>query len=58
MSFFGFDPALPKGASSSSKPKGIFDHTNPFDEVSKAQKLRAFHDVGDDAYVAIPTGPQ
>ena len=55
MSFFGFDSSLPKDSNTSSRPKGIFEHTNPFDEVSKAQKLRAFHDVEDDAYVILPS---
>ena len=53
MSFFGFDPTGPKDGGRASKSKGIFDHANPFDEVSKAQKLRAFHDVEDDVYVPI-----
>ena len=48
MSFFGFDPNLPKESSSRGEGKGIFEYTNPFAEVSKARKLQAFQDVEDE----------
>ena len=52
MSFFGFDTTLPKGDGGKSGGKGIFEHTNPFTEVSNARKLQAFQDVEDDRYVS------
>jgi hypothetical protein len=51
MSSFGFDATSPKAGASSSGGKGIFEHTNPFTEVSNARKLQAFQDVEDDSYV-------
>ncbi|KIX08634.1 uncharacterized protein Z518_03291 [Rhinocladiella mackenziei CBS 650.93] len=41
MSFFGFDSTLPRDKSGG-ESKGIFEHTNPFNEVAKARKLQAF----------------
>jgi hypothetical protein len=51
MSFFGFDATLPKVGAGKSGGKGIFEHTNPFTEVSNARKLQALQDVEDDTYV-------
>jgi hypothetical protein len=51
MSFPGFDTTSQKAGASSSGGKGIFEHTNPFTEVSNARKLQAFQDVKDDSYV-------
>jgi hypothetical protein len=51
MSSFGFDTTSGKAGASSSGGKGIFEHTNPFTEVSNARKLQAFQDVEDDSYV-------
>ena len=51
MSFFGFDTTLPKAGAGRSSSKGIFEHTNPFTEVSNARKLQALQDVEDDTYV-------
>ena len=48
MSFFGFDTSLPRDKSAAAG-KGIFEHTNPFNEVAKARKLQAFQ--GDDEEV-------
>ncbi|EXJ56047.1 hypothetical protein A1O7_08978 [Cladophialophora yegresii CBS 114405] len=47
MSFFGFDTALPRDKPGSSG-RGIFEHTNPFNEVAKARKLQAFRDNDED----------
>ncbi|KIV93257.1 hypothetical protein PV10_04484 [Exophiala mesophila] len=46
MSFFGFDTSLPRDQPATGK--GIFEHTNPFNEVAKARKLQAFHGEGDE----------
>ncbi|KIW21536.1 hypothetical protein PV08_02116 [Exophiala spinifera] len=43
MSFFGFDTSLPRDKPGGAS-KGIFEHSNPFNEVAKARKLQAFHD--------------
>jgi hypothetical protein len=51
MSFFGFDSTLPKADPGTSGGKGIFEHTNPFTEVSNARKLQALQDLEDDTYV-------
>jgi DNA topoisomerase 2-associated protein PAT1 len=41
MSFFGFDTSLPRDKPGGAS-KGIFEPTNPFNEVAKARKLQAF----------------
>ena len=51
MSFFGFNTTLPKDGASGGGGKGIFEHKNPFAEVSNARKLQAFQEVEDDTYV-------
>ncbi|KAK5275035.1 DNA topoisomerase 2-associated protein pat1 [Exophiala xenobiotica] len=43
MSFFGFDTSLPRDKPGGGS-KGIFEHSNPFNEVAKARKLQAFQD--------------
>ncbi|KKY15606.1 putative topisomerase ii associated protein [Phaeomoniella chlamydospora] len=47
MSFFGFDTTLPKGAGRPGASQGIFEHRDPFAEVSRAHKLQAFQDSQD-----------
>lgn len=51
MSFFGFDTSLPRDKAGGAG-KGIFEHTNPFNEVARARKLQAFQDNEDEMYVA------
>ena len=51
MSFFGLDTTSPKAGASSGGGKGIFEHTNPFTQVSNARKLQAFQDVEHETYV-------
>jgi len=46
MSFFGFDPTGPRDQSATTK--GIFEHADPFAEVSKARKLQAFQPTEED----------
>lgn len=53
MSFFGFDAALPEGDAGRGGGKGIFEHTNPFTQVSNARKLQAFQDVENETYVRV-----
>lgn len=48
MSFFGFDTSLPRDQPPAGK--GIFEHTNPFNEVAKARKLQAFQGEGGEMY--------
>lgn len=47
MSFFGFDTNLPKDRSAGTASKGIFESSNPFADISRAQ----YDD--DDAYVIL-----
>lgn len=49
MSFFGFDTSLPRDKPGASK--GIFEHSNPFNEVAKARKLQAFQGDEEEMYV-------
>ena len=52
MSFFGFDTSLPRDKPGGGS-KGIFEHSNPFNEVAKARKLQAFQDNEQEMYVVI-----
>ena len=45
MSFFGFDPSLPRD-----RPRGIFDRTDPFKEVANARKLQALRGAQQEEY--------
>lgn len=51
MSFFGFDSSGPPASTNRSGSRGIFEHKNPFTEVSNARKLQAFQDAEDEEYV-------
>jgi DNA topoisomerase 2-associated protein PAT1 len=55
MSFFGFDTALPRDRQAGQQSRGIFENTDPFAEVARAQ-AQGLHDGDDDAYVCIVEG--
>lgn len=48
MSFFGFDPSLPRDKGASGSGKGIFERNDGFAGVQQARKLQAFQDNDDD----------
>ena len=52
MSFFGFDPSLPRDKPGGGE-RGIFEHKNPFSEVAKARKLQAFNDQDEEMHVDL-----